>query len=84
MSLKPDRPPDFVSRVGHAFWWNEMIFMHVFGGFYKIEMEQSEGKYHGAFFFWEEGPKKIFLPGVREEYDKWWHESFEINFLGEE
>jgi hypothetical protein len=78
---KPDRSPDAVIKPGHAIWWGEMIFMHVYGGVYKIVTDQNDGSLYYEIAI----AKRRDLPdGTKEAYDKWWYETFESKFLGDD
>lgn len=77
---KPSRPPDAVVKPGHAFWWEEMVFMHVYGGLYKVEVDQQD---NSLFYESHMGIKTRFAPSVRQLYDEWWYETFESKFLGD-
>lgn len=81
---KPDRIPDVVIKPGHAIWWSEMVFMHVYGSVYKIKINQEDGS---LYYDDRHGAKTNVgnLPsGTKEAYDKWWYETFESKFLGDE
>lgn len=81
--IKPDRSPDFVIKPGHAIWWGEMIFMHVYGQVYKIETDQEDGSLYYSEKRWNSEDKRHPLPeGTKEQYDKWFYEVFEAKFLG--
>jgi hypothetical protein len=80
---KPDRAPDITIKPGHAIWWSEMIFMHVYGGVYKIDVDQENGSLH---YIDHRIGERYFVPmpkGTKEEYDKYWYEIFESKMLGD-
>ena len=82
--LKPDRTPDYVHHVGHAYWFQEMVFMHVYGGIYKIHVNQEDSSFYIVEGF-SSGSRSVPLyPGVKEAYDKWFYEMFESKLLGED
>jgi len=79
--LKPDRTPDAVIKPGHAVWWREMVYMHVFGSVFKMEVDQEDG----SLIVWGHGGIKGKLSKeTKDLYDAYWYESFEDAFLGEE
>jgi hypothetical protein len=78
-AVKPNRPPDAVMKPGHAFWWSEMVMMHVYGHIFKIEVNHD-----GSFYYIYKNEAHPMWPEVRVMYDKWWYETFESKFLGEE
>jgi hypothetical protein len=79
---KPDRPPDVVIRPGHAIWWPEMVFLHVYGDVHKIKIDQENGS---LYYILDSNKSRHVLPDeFKKAYDKWWYEPFEAAFLGEE
>jgi hypothetical protein len=83
--VKPDRVPDFVAPVGHAFWWSEMIMMHVYGPLFKMSIDQSNGSLCYTVPRHSGNNDLVHLePYAKELYDKWWYEAFESKFLGDE
>lgn len=83
---KPDRSPDMIVPPGHAVWWDEMIFMHVYNMIYKLEIKQDTGKLCAYRYISTDGERSyVYLPPlVQESYDKWWYETFESKFIGTE
>jgi len=78
---RPDRAPDVVIKPGHAVWWSEMVFMHVYGGFYQIKTDQENAS---LYYTNEQNDKRQELPkGMKEQYDTWWYNTFESKFLGD-
>jgi hypothetical protein len=72
---KPVRPPDIVINPGHAVWWPEMVFLHVYGDVYRIEFDQDECRFYYVKF--HGGHRWYFGQQFKELYDKWWYETFE-------
>jgi hypothetical protein len=60
-----------------------MIFMHVYGGVYQIKTDQENGSLYYTSGFKEESREEL-PSGTKEAYDKWWYETFESKFLGDD
>jgi hypothetical protein len=78
--IKPDRAPDFVIVPGHAFWWPELVFLHVYGNVYNIEVDQEDARFYYTLF----DKRAYFTFNIKAEYDKWLYEEFESKVLGAE
>ena len=78
---KPQGPPDVITPAGHAFWWADMYFMHVFGGYFKLEIDQENSQ---IYFMNRAGQKVPIGPEGQTRYDKWLSEVFESKFLGDQ
>lgn len=80
--VKPDRYPDLVTAWGGCFWWPEMVFMNRDNELFAIKLEEDTGKLRS---FGKDGvPNRYFPDYMKQYYDKWWYETFESHFLGEE
>ena len=54
-----------------------MVFMHVYGHFYPIEIDQEDGT-----FYYLSGDKRVKLYNIKTHYDRWFYEVFESKVLG--
>lgn len=81
---KPDRPPDFVTHYGSAFWWAELVYQGADGYLAKICVDQNDG----SFFIlrlrkWDSSFRANLAPAIKQKYDEWLYEVFEKHLAGD-
>ena len=77
---RPERAADVVTPIGHAIWWEEMVFMHALYGWHKIQIDQE----NAALYVVIEGKRKNLGPKAEEMRDSWWYDIFESKVTGDE
>ena len=94
--VKPERHPDYISNNYSCFWFEEMLYMDYDSKMLAITTDQESG----MLMIKRETLKKCgrctpcsnkktceqnyFAGHVQEARDKWWYDTFESKFLGED